>query len=76
MRNIITPENKKHAANFEVAVLSLNKNPKERVKKRFVQETFVGEEAIQKYYEHYKHFDRYKLKEEFMREDNPLTHII
>ena len=63
-KKIITPPKKKVLP--ELAVLSLNKNKKDRPKNRFVKEIFIGEEAVQKFYDRYKHMDRYKEKEDFL----------
>lgn len=56
-RKIATPEKKSTPT---LAVLSLNKNKKERISNKFLKEVLVGEEAVQKFYDRYKHIEKYK----------------
>lgn len=41
-----------------------------------MKEIFVGEEAVQKFYDRYKHMDKYKDKEHLMNEHNPVQQIV
>ena len=74
MSRIGSPKKKDSFA--EVVVLKRNQNKKGYLQNQFVKESFVGEEAVQKFYDRYRKVERAKDIEKFMKEDNAITRIV